>query len=224
MSISEIEEKFGANKETLKKFTKEMAEYNEVLEDVIKITINAIATKFMGKDINKRFSNYVNEILAKKYGTFENGHGCVSIEVERGEWDDDRSINFSIQLSKYYYRYDIKRVLVTYNKFYRNQYRQEATIDNKFNEESIKSLVDLININRQRVATYQDAVKNFDKYIRIVAKLKKQVTETLGKINPMFYGNHIDTEAYNTPNRKEFEEKMKQQGGTYAFELEEVEQ
>ena len=58
--------------------------------------------------------------------------------------------------------------------------------------------------------------------MKTIDKLQKQVTETLGKINPMFYGYHIDTNTYNTPNYKEFEQKMKEKGGTYVFEPQEV--
>ena len=222
--LSQIAEKFNNNKETLKKFSKEMGEFNVVLEDAIITTINAIATKFMGKEINKRFSNYVNEILTKKYGTYENGHGYVSILVEKGDWDDDKTISFDIQLSKFYYRYNIKHTLITCNKFCRNQYVQEATQDNRFNEESVKSLIKMINNNRQRVAYHQDAAKNFNKYVKIVAKLEKEVVEKLGKVNPMFYDNHMDTNTYNTPNAKAFEEKMKQQGGIFTYDLAQVEQ
>ena len=46
---NEIIEKFSSNKEVLKAFTKDMVEFNKVLEDVIKTTIGAIADKFMGK-------------------------------------------------------------------------------------------------------------------------------------------------------------------------------
>jgi len=223
---NEIQQIFQNDKEVLKTFTKEMIEYNKVLEDVIITAINTIHTKFIGKDINKRFTNAVNDILAKKYGTYENGNGDVSISVENSTFstDDDKSISISINLPKYNYRYDIKRVLCVYNKFYRNQYRQEATPDNKFNEASINSLVELINVNRERVARYQDAVKNFDKYLKAVKKLQEEVKEKLGKINPMFYDYKMDTNTFNTPNYKEFEQKMKEQGGTYVFVPQEVEQ
>lgn len=215
---NEIEQLFQNKKDVLGKFTRELYHYNVVLEDVVKIVIESIYTKFMGKDINKRFANYVNGILAKKYGTFENGNGYVAISVKSGEWDDDKEMTFSISLPEFRYQYDIKRMLNTYNKFYRNQYRQEATADNKFNEASINSLVEVININRERVARYQDAYKNFDKYLKAVQKLKAEVTEKLGKINPMFYGYHIDTNTHNTPNYNEFCKKIKEQGGTYVFE------
>lgn len=223
---NEIQQLFQNNKEVLKAFTKEMVEYNKVLEDVIITAINTIHTKFIGKDINKRFTNAVNDILAKKYGTYENGNGYVSISVENSTFstDDDKSISISINLPKYNYRYDIKRVLCVYNKFYRNQYRQEATPDNKFNEASINSLVELINVNRERVARYQDAVKNFDKYLKAVTKLQEEVKEKLGKINPMFYDYRMDTNTFNTTNYKEFEQKMKEQGGTYVFDPQKVEQ
>lgn len=224
MMSSDISNRFGNSKETLGKFTKELAKYNKVLEDVYVTCINAIHEKFIGKSIDKRFANYVNEILAKKYGTLDSGTACVHITITSGEWDSNKCLDVSVLLPEFNYRYDIKGVLSTGNKFYRNQYRQEATIDNKFNEQSITSIAEIININRERVARHQDAYKHFDKYMKIVEKLQKQVTETLGKINPMFYGYHIDTNAYNTPNYKAFESKIKEQGGTFVFAPQEVEQ
>lgn len=220
MMTCDITLKFGNDKEKLGVFTKELVKFNKVLEDVYVTCINAIHDKFLGKDINKRFANYVNDKLADKYGALSS----VSIAVTNNEWDSDKNIDVSIILPEFNYRYDIKNVLCTGNKFYRNQYRHEATDDNKFNEESINSLVQVINNNRVRVARYQDAYKHFDKYMKIVEKLEKEVTETLGKINPMFYGYHIDTNTYNTPNYKEFESKMKEQGGTFVFTPQEVEQ
>ena len=220
--LTEIAHKFNNDKTSLKKFSREMTGYNAELEEVIKITINAIATKFMGKNIDWRFAKHVNAILAEKYGLTENGNPYVSIEVENASYDTDKVINFNIDLPVYLYRWNIKYILMSYNRFYRNQCRQEATFDNKFNEDSIKSLVEVINVNRQRVATYQDAAENFTKYLKAVEKLEKEVVEKLGNINPMFYATKMDTNTYNTPNAKAFEEKMKEKGGTYVYDPQEI--
>ena len=216
--------KFNNNKETLGKFAKELTEFNKVLEDVYVTIINAINEKYLGKNIDKRFSNYVNEILNKKYGTSPNGNGYVSIAVYMSDWDNYKKIDVSIILPKFNYRFDIKNVLTTCNELRRTQYTKESTDDNKFNEGSIQSFVQVINNNRVKVARHQDAYKHFDKYMKIVSKLQQQVTETLGSINPMFYGSRISTDTYNTPNYNAFEEKLKEQGGTFVLEPEIVKQ
>ena len=170
---------FGEDKVKFKAYAKDLRKYNDILEQVLIVMAKTIKSNFIGKPINKVFTNKVTNII---------GSEIVSFEVETSDYTGEKSIRIILSANGITYKYDCSYTLLTCITFYHNETNgiPMCTKDNRFTEESVNAIIAKINHNRVVLATYEDAAKNLNKYIRKYEKAVNTYVRTMENINSIF--------------------------------------
>lgn len=155
---------FGENEKKFKTFVKDLRAYNNRLEIAYIAMAKLIRNEFIGKPIGKKFYNRFVAVVGNYY------------RVEFDETKLNHKKFIGIDLNTRYVRADIRTVLSCYINFEFNF----------FTENDVKIIVERINLNRERVAKYEDAAKHFKKYIKQYEKAVNLFVRTMESINPIF--------------------------------------
>jgi hypothetical protein len=177
--MNTFREKFGEDKIKFKAYVKDLRKYNDILEQVLIVMAKTIKSDFIGKPINKVFTNKLTKII---------GSEIVSFEVETSDYTNEKSIRIELSANGITYKFDCGRALFTYITFYHNETNgiPMCTEDNRFTEESVNAIIAKINHSRVVVATYEDAAKNLNKYIKKYEKAVNTYVRTMENINSIF--------------------------------------
>ena len=177
--MSTFIEKFGEDKAKFKAYVKDLRKYNDILEQVLIVMAKTIKSNFIGKPINKVFTNKLTNII---------GSEIVSFEVETSAYTNEKSIRIVLSANGITYKYDCSHTLFTCITFYHNETNgiPMCTKDNRFTEESVNAIIAKINYNRVVLATYEDAAKNLKQYIRKYEKAVNTYVRTMENINSIF--------------------------------------
>ena len=177
--MSTFIEKFGEDKAKFKAYVKDLRKYNDILEQVLIVMAKTIKSNFIGKPINKVFTNKLTNII---------GSEIVSFEVETSDYSNEKSIHIVLSAKGITYKYDCSYTLFTCITFCHNERNgiPMCTKDNRFTEESVNAIIAKINHNRVVLATYEDAVKNLNKYIKKYEKAVNTYVRTMENINSIF--------------------------------------
>lgn len=201
---SRFQEKFKGNVQVLKDFAKGLREYNNQLELVYLAMIEEIQTRSLGKDINNVFAKRVATAIGDKIKCVISAgyaeYSCSGEKVVKVLLTDEKYSH-----TNHDYR---KSVTCEINFGHGNQYEKAgATKDNKFIEDSIQTIVNIINHNRKNVADYEDAASKAEKQVKKINKAINTFLRTMEEVNPMFVdsnatielsygGNKGDVKAY----------------------------
>ena len=176
--MNTFREKFGEDKAKFKAYVKDLRKYNDVLEQVLIVMAKTIKSDFIGKPINKVFTNKLTKII---------GGDIVSFEVETCSYTNEKSIRITLSANGITYKIDCSHSLSTCITFYhKGNGAPMCTRDNRFTEESVNAIIAKINRNRFVVAQYEDAAKNLNKYIKMYEKAVNLYVRTMENINPVF--------------------------------------
>jgi hypothetical protein len=177
--MNEFTKNFGEDKAKFKAYVKNLRKYNDILEQVLIVMAKTIKSNFIGKPINKVFTNKLTNII---------GSEIVSFEVETSDYSNEKSIHIVLSANGITYKFDCSHTLCTCITFYHNERNgiPMCTKDNCFTEESVNAIIAKINHNRVVLATYEDAVKNLNKYIRKYEKAVDTYVRTMENINSIF--------------------------------------
>ena len=177
--MNTFREKFGEDKAKFKAYVKDLRKYNDILEQVLIVMAKTIKSDFIGKPINKVFTNKLTNII---------GSEIVSFEVETSDYSNEKSIRIVLSANGITYKFDCSHTLSTCITFYYNEKNgiPMCTKDNRFTEESVNAIIAKINHNRVVLATYEDAVKNLNKYIKKYEKAVNTYVRTMENINSIF--------------------------------------
>ena len=170
---------FGEDKAKFKAYVKDLRKYNDILEQVLITMAKTIKSDFIGKPINKVFTNKLTKII---------GGDIVCFEVDMNDWSGEKYIRIKLAVDNILYKHDCSYDLNACITFYhgKNGEKGVCTKDNRFTEESVNEIIKRINRNRLVVAQYEDAVKNLNKYIKMYEKAVNLYVRTMENINPVF--------------------------------------
>lgn len=174
--------------------TKAVEQANQVFE-----TAKELFKKWDGKMLNKRFANQLQYLFPETItGSHADFRGDMQpytrkkISIYYGQdWGDKK---FSISL--YPCGYDVEQEIHTDFRFQKpNRYCNGViTSGDRINaEEAIKALQTLIDRNNEIVWRYNDAIKNWDKYLNAYNAALENLWATIRQINPYFVPNQIST-------------------------------
>lgn len=183
-------EKFGEDKAKFKAYVKDLRKYNDILEQVLITMAKTIKSDFIGKPINKVFTNKLTKII---------GGDIVYFEVGMNDWSGEKYIHIKLAVDNILYKHDCSYDLNACITFYhgKNGEKGMCTKDNRFTEESVNEIVKRINRNRVVVAQYEDAAKNLKHYIKMYEKAVNLYVRTMENINPVFADiNNAQTMSY----------------------------
>ena len=176
--MNTFREKFGEDKTKFKAYVKDLRKYNDILEQVLIVMAKTIKSDFIGKPINKVFTNKLTKII---------GGDIVSFEVETCSYTNEKSIRITLSANGITYKFDCSHTLSTCITFYhKGNGAPMCTRDNRFTEESVNAIITKINHNRVVLATHEDAVKNLNKYIKMYEKAVNTYVRTMENINSIF--------------------------------------
>lgn len=177
--MNTFREKFGEDKAKFKAYVKDLRKYNDILEQVLIVMAKTIKSDFIGKPINKVFTNKLTKII---------GGDIVYFEVGMSDWSGEKYIRTKLAVDNILYKYDYSYDLNACITFYhgKNGEKGVCTKDNRFTEESVNEIIKRINRNRLVVAQYEDAAKNLNKYIKMYEKAVNLYVRTMENINPVF--------------------------------------
>ena len=177
--MNTFREKFGEDKAKFKAYVKDLRKYNDILEQVLITMAKTIKSDFIGKPINKVFTNKLTKII---------GGDIVCFEVDMNDWSGEKYIRIKLAVDNILYKHDCSYDLNACITFYhgKNGEKGVCTKDNRFTEESVNEIIKRINRNRLVVAQYEDAVKNLNKYIKMYEKAVNTYVRTMENINPVF--------------------------------------
>lgn len=177
--MNTFREKFGEDKAKFKAYVKDLRKYNDILEQVLIVMAKTIKSDFIGKPINKVFTNKLTKII---------GGDIVYFEVGMSDWSGEKYIRTKLAVDNILYKYDCSYDLNACITFYhgKNGEKGVCTKDNRFTEESVNEIIKRINRNRLVVAQYEDAAKNLNKYIKMYEKAVNLYVRTMENINPVF--------------------------------------
>lgn len=181
---------FGEDKAKFKAYVKDLRKYNDILEQVLITMAKTIKSDFIGKPINKVFTNKLTKII---------GGDIVCFEVDMNDWSGEKDIRIKLAVDNILYKHDCSYDLNACITFYhgKNGEKGVCTKDNRFTEESVNEIIKRINRNRFVVAQYEDAVKNLNKYIKMYEKAVNTYVRTMENINPIFADiNNAQTMSY----------------------------
>ena len=170
---------FGEDKAKFKAYVKDLRKYNDILEQVLITMAKTIKSDFIGKPINKVFTNKLTKII---------GGDIVCFDVDMNDWSGEKYIRIKLAVDNILYKHDCSYDLNACITFYhgKNGEKGVCTKDNRFTEESVNEIIKRINRNRLVVAQYEDAVKNLNKYIKMYEKAVNTYVRTMENINPVF--------------------------------------
>ena len=181
---------FGEDKAKFKAYVKDLRKYNDILEQVLIVMAKTIKSDFIGKPINKVFTNKLTKII---------GGDIVYFEVGTSDWTDEKYIRIKLAADDILYKHDCSYDLNACITFYhgKNSKKGMCTDDNRFTEESVNEIIKRINRNRVVVAQYEDAAKNLKHYIKMYEKAVNLYVRTMENINPVFADiNNAQTMSY----------------------------
>lgn len=177
--MNEFVSRFGEDKAKFKAYVKDLRKYNNELERVLIIMAQTIQSGFIGKPITKVFTNKLNAIIGEKVGRFELG---------TSDWSNEKFINIKLVAENIIYKYECRvdlRAGVTFEHGSASC-KAKCTPDNRFTEDSVNAIIEVINYNRFKVAMFEDASKHLNQYIRLYEKAVNQFVRTMEGINPLF--------------------------------------
>ena len=177
--MNTFREKFGEDKAKFKAYVKDLRKYNDILEQVLITMAKTIKSDFIGKPINKVFTNKLTKII---------GGDIVCFEVDMNDWSGEKYIRIKLAVDNILYKHDCSYDLNACITFYhgKNGEKGVCTKDNRFTEESVNEIIKRINRNRLVVAQYEDAAKNLKRYIKMYEKAVDIYVRTMENINPVF--------------------------------------
>lgn len=188
--MNTFREKFGEDKAKFKAYVKDLRKYNDILEQVLIVMAKTIKSNFIGKPINKVFTNKLTKII---------GGDIVCFEVDMNDWSGEKYIRIKLAVDNILYKHDCSYDLNACITFYhgKNGEKGVCTKDNRFTEESVNEIIKRINRNRLVVAQYEDAAKNLKRYIKMYEKAVDIYVRTMENINPIFADiNNAQTMSY----------------------------
>ena len=188
--MNTFREKFGEDKAKFKAYVKDLRKYNDILEQVLIVMAKTIKSNFIGKPINKVFTNKLTKII---------GGDIVCFEVDMNDWSGEKYIRIKLAVDNILYKHDCSYDLNACITFYhgKNGEKGVCTKDNRFTEESVNEIIKRINRNRLVVAQYEDAAKNLKRYIKMYEKAVDIYVRTMENINPIFAEiNNAQTMSY----------------------------
>ena len=168
--------RFGEDKAKFKAYVKDLRKYNDIMEQVLIVMAKTIKSDFIGKPINKVFTNKIAKII---------GNDIVCFDVCKIDWSDEKYIRINLAADNILYKHDCSYDLNACITFYHGE-KGMCTKDNRFTEESVNEIVKRINRNRVVVAQYEDAAKNLKHYIKMYEKAVNLYVRTMENINPIF--------------------------------------
>ena len=177
--MNEFVKRFGENKPKFKAYVKDLRKYNNVLENVLIIMAKTIQSDFIGKPITKVFTNKINAIIGEKVG---------KLELNTSEWSGEKFIDIKLVAENIIYKYECRldlRACVTFDHGSASC-KAKCTPDNRFTEESVNAIIDVINYNRFKIAMFNDASKHLTQYIKKYEKAVNLFVRTMENINPIF--------------------------------------
>jgi hypothetical protein len=177
--MNEIVSRFGEDKAKFKAYVKDLRKYNDILEQVLIIMAKTIQSEFIGKPITRAVTNKLNAIIGDKVGM---------LELNKSEWTNEKYININLVAENITYKYECNHDLRACITFYHGSpsCKARCTPDNRFTEESVNEIIEIINYNRLKVAIFEDASKHFNQYIRLYEKAVNLFVRTMEGINPLF--------------------------------------
>lgn len=178
--INEFIKTFGEDKTKFKTFvTKDLRTYNKELEHVLLVMAKTIQSDFIGKPINKVFINKLTKVL---------GEGVATFELETSDWTKEKILTIRVAAKDVKYKNDCIFKLCTCITFSKGSPSTRAicTSDNRFMEECVNAIIEIINRNRRTMATFEDAAKHLNRYIKLYEKAVNTYVRTMEGINPIF--------------------------------------
>ena len=177
--MNEIVSRFGEDKAKFKAYVKDLRKYNSELERVLIIIAKTIQSDFIGKPITQVVTNKLNAIIGDKVGM---------LELNKSEWTNEKYININLVAENIIYKYECNHDLRACITFYHgsSSCKARCTPDNRFTEESVNAIIEIINYNRLKMAIFEDASKHFNQYIRLYEKAVNLFVRTMEDINPLF--------------------------------------
>lgn len=182
--------KFGADEAKLKNYVKDMSEHQLTVENALIAVLNEIKAKYMGKSITQHVANSINKnVLADSpcYIEIKNNNSLL----------DEKVMEVCFKDKDMSYRVLRSDVCVYVTFAYSEVRNSTCAIGNKFDESSIDAIVEIINLNRKRLARYQDAAKNVKKQWKKMYKAVDTFLKAMETSNPMFYEYNAANNLHN---------------------------
>lgn len=195
--------------EDVKMHAKHVCEYAQTCNRVWSKAIELLRTKYDGKQLNKRFTDELNNCFASEQYRFYDGRTCNNINISIYERYGEKVL--SIYLHKRSYTHN--SIACYYDE---EVYGKEVTIYPKYFDEKnhikasdlISAIEHQIQNNNELIYKWNDAVKNYAKYRRQYEKAKSDFLNVCYRLNPMFLEDDVRTYQYKTEWRIKMEQEL----------------
>ena len=182
--------KFSADETKLKNYVKDMAAHQLTVENALIAVLNEIKVKYMGKSITQRVANSINKNVLTDSPCY--------IEITNNDSrQDEKVMEVCFKDKNMSYRVLSGDVCVYVSFAYSEVLASTCSIDNKFDESSIDAIANIINLNRKRLAMYQDAAKNVRKQWKKMHKAVDKFLKAMETSNPIFFEYNAANNLYN---------------------------